>query len=61
MVIDNAFGVAGSARGVVERNRIPLIVRFVPLKFAITVSDKFFVFGAAYTNSSAGVFAVVDS
>ena len=43
MMIDDALGVAGGARRVVQRDCIPLVLRHQPIKFRITLGDKTFI------------------
>ena len=40
MMIDDALGVAGGARGVVERDRVPFVVRHQPGEFRIAFAEK---------------------
>ncbi len=44
MVIDDAFRVAGRARGVIERDGVPLVVRHLPGEFGIAARDEILVF-----------------
>ena len=44
MVIDNTFRLAGGARSVVQRNRIPFIARHFPGEIGAAFSDKVFIF-----------------
>ena len=43
MVIDDALGIAGGARGVVEGDGIPLVVRALPGEFGIALGDELLV------------------
>ena len=43
MVIDDAFGIAGRARRIVERDRVPLVGRPAPFEVRVALTDKGFV------------------
>src|SRR3546814_13088760 len=49
VVIDDAFGIAGCTRGVVQRNGIPFVVDPAPIEIGIARCDQAFVVGAGKT------------
>ena len=59
MVIDDALGIAGGARGVVERDRVPLVVRHLPGELGVARAEQRFVFQAAQALAGAAEFRVV--
>jgi hypothetical protein len=59
MVIDHALGVAGRARGVIERDRVPFVVRHRPRKARIARRDEVLVLDRAQPLAGAGEFGIV--
>ena len=59
MVIDDALGIAGGARGVVERDGVPFVVRHQPGEIGIALAQKILVFDAAEPLAGAGEFRIV--
>ena len=59
MVIDHALGIAGGARGVVERDRVPFVARQRPRKIRGARGDEILVFGRAQPLARAGELGVV--
>lgn len=60
MVINDALRVAGRPRGVVERDRIPLIGRAAPCVLRIALRNEGFVIDSAEAIAGAGVFRIID-
>ena len=59
VVIDHALGVAGGARGVVERDGVPLVVRHRPGEIRIALRDERLVVDPAEPLARAGIFRIV--
>ena len=59
MMIDHALRIAGGAGGVVERDRVPFVVRHQPGEIRIAFAQKLFVFEAADPLAGAGEFRIV--
>ena len=59
VVIDDALRIAGGARGVVERDRVPLVVRHFPGEVRIARGDELLVFECAEPLTGAGEFGIV--
>ena len=59
VMIDDALGVACGARRVVERDRVPFVVRLQPGEFRIAFAQKIFVFDGAEPFAGAFVFRIV--
>ena len=59
MVIDDALGIAGRARGVVERDRVPFVARHAPGEVRLAGSDELLVVDRAQPLAGAGEFGVV--
>ena len=59
MVIDDALGIAGGAGRVVERDRVPFVVRHQPGEILIALAQKILVFDAADPLAGAAVFRIV--
>ena len=59
MVIDHALRIAGRARRVVERDRVPFVVRHVPRVVRIALRDEILVFDAAEPLAGAGILRIV--
>ncbi len=59
MVIDHALRIAGGARGVVERDRVPFVVRHLPGEVGIALRDEVLVFDVAEPLAGAGIFRIV--
>src|SRR5690242_14620111 len=55
MVIDDAFRVAGRARGVVERDRRPFVLRWRPRGGRIALAEKILIFGGAWRSTIVAV------
>ena len=47
MVVDDAFGIAGGAGGVVERDRVPLVRRVLPFEVRVAAGDELLVVALA--------------
>ena len=60
VMVDHALGVAGRARGVVERNRVPLVGGRLPCIFRITLCDEALVLRLTDALARARIFRVVD-
>ena len=60
VVIDDALGVAGGARGVIERDRAALVGRRRPLEIRIASGDEFFIFDLAEPLARSRVKLVVE-
>ena len=59
VVIDHALRIAGGARGVVQRDGVPFVVRHRPGKIRIAVLDEILVFDCAEPLARAGKFRIV--
>ncbi len=59
MMIDHAFGVAGCARRIIERDRIPFVLRHQPGEIRIALAQKILVFERADALAGAGIFRIV--
>ncbi len=59
VVIDHALGIAGSARRVVERDRVPFVVRHFPREVRIARRDEVLVFDRGEPLAGAGEFGIV--
>ena len=60
MVIDDALGIAGRARGVVERDRLPLVGRHLPRRIGIAGGEERLVIHLAQQFAAGGVERIVD-
>ena len=62
MVIDHAFRVSGGARGVVQGDRVPFVIRQMPFEIAVTLRKKIFIFKFAkgFTTSEGRVININD-
>ena len=59
MVVDDALGIAGGARGVVERNRVPFVVRRGALIGFVALGDERLIVESAEPSARTVVFRVV--
>ena len=59
MVIDHALGIAGGARGVIERDGVPFVLRHQPVEIGIAFAQKILVFEFAEPLAGAGEFGIV--
>ena len=59
VVVDDALGVAGGARGVVERNGVPLVARPDPFVVRVALGDERLVVERAKPRAVAVVFGIV--
>ncbi len=59
MVIDHALGIAGGARGVIQRDGVPFVGRHPPGEFGITVFEKFLVIDLAKPRPALRKFRIV--
>ena len=53
VMVDDALGIAGCAGGVIERYRLPFVMRPRPGGMGLALAKKRLVFGAAQRNSDA--------
>src|ERR1700733_6167606 len=59
VMIDDAFGIPGGARGIIERNGVPLVVRQKPGEIGVALAQKILVFEIAEPLARAGEFRIV--
>ena len=59
VMIDHAFRIAGGARCVVERDRVPFVVGHFPGVARVALRDEFLVFDGADPLARAGKFLIV--
>ena len=55
VVVDHTLGVAGGARGIVQRNRLPLVARQRPCRRGVAFGEKCFVCGTSERRAARGV------
>ena len=55
MMIDHALGIAGGARGVIQRNRVPFVARHLPGEIRIAACDEGLIILAQAARRSAGI------
>ena len=59
VMIDDAFGVAGGARRVVERDRVPFVVRHFPGVGGVALRDEVLVFDFSQPLAGAAILGIV--